>query len=118
MPGFPHLRAAERRGNSVSNAAEGGRARVRKDDAERATCLGTRGCAADGGRSTTASADSLPSLLAVTSPWDEVARPRQVADAAPRGGQDGSLSPYPYERTRMIVFPLRRAVGLRAATAS
>ena len=45
-------------------------------------------------------------------------RPGHAADADPRGGQDRSLSPSPHGRTLMIVFPLRRSVGLRAATAS
>ena len=44
--------------------------------------------------------------------------PGHAADADPRGGQDRSLSPSPHGRTLMIVFPLRRPVGLRAATAS
>src|SRR6266550_9622849 len=36
------------------------------------------------------------------------------------GSPDGSgtISPSPHGRTLMIVFPLRRSVGLRAATAS
>src|SRR5713226_3485049 len=45
-------------------------------------------------------------------------RAGHAADADPRGGQDRSLSPSPHGRTLMIVFPLRRSVGLRAATAS
>src|SRR5581483_3085926 len=36
----------------------------------------------------------------------------------PRGGHNRSPSPSPHGRTRMIVFPLRRSVGLKAATAS
>jgi hypothetical protein len=35
-----------------------------------------------------------------------------------RGGQNRSPSPSPHGRTRMIVFPGRRSVGLKAATAS
>ena len=45
-------------------------------------------------------------------------RPGHAADADPREGQDRSLSPSPHGRTRMIVFPLIRSVGLKAATAS
>src|SRR6266851_7852753 len=45
-------------------------------------------------------------------------RAGHAADADPRGGQDRSLSPSPHGRTLMIVFPLRRSAGLRAATAS
>src|SRR5262249_47462367 len=41
-----------------------------------------------------------------------------LADDDPRGGQNRSPSPSPHGRTRMIVFPLRRSVGLKAATAS
>src|SRR4051812_47242681 len=41
-----------------------------------------------------------------------------AADTDTRGGQDGSPSLAPYGRTRMIVFPLMRSVGLKAATAS
>jgi hypothetical protein len=44
--------------------------------------------------------------------------PGHAADADPRGGQDRSLSSSPHGRTLMIVFPLRRSVGLKAATAS
>ena len=40
------------------------------------------------------------------------------ADDDPRGGQNRSPSPSPHGRTRMIVFPLIRSVGLKAATAS
>src|SRR5262245_32459840 len=35
-----------------------------------------------------------------------------------RGGQNRSPSPSPHGRTRMIVFPLRRSVALKVATAS
>ena len=49
---------------------------------------------------------------------EQVARHRYAADAVLRGRKDRSLSPGPHGRTRMIVLPLRRSVGLRAATAS
>src|SRR5262245_1261673 len=39
-------------------------------------------------------------------------------DDDPRGEQNRSPSPSPHGRTRMIVFPLRRSVELKAATAS
>src|SRR5262252_7358187 len=48
----------------------------------------------------------------------KVDRPSHLADTDPRGGQDRLPSPSPYGRTMMIVFPLRRSVELRAATAS
>ena len=41
-----------------------------------------------------------------------------AADDDPRRGQNRSPSPSPHGRTRMIVFPLIRSVGLKAATAS
>ena len=39
-------------------------------------------------------------------------------DDDPRGGQNRSPSPSPHGRTQMIVFPLRRSFGFKAATAS
>src|SRR3954451_2916174 len=41
-----------------------------------------------------------------------------AADADPRGGAGPVAAPDPHGRTLMIVFPLRRAVELKAATAS
>jgi hypothetical protein len=49
---------------------------------------------------------------------NSMARPGHAADDDPRGGQNRSPSPRPHGRTRMIVFPLIRLVGLKAATAS
>lgn len=49
---------------------------------------------------------------------EQVARHRYTAHADLRVRKDRSLFSSPYERKRMIVFPLRRPVELRAATAS
>src|SRR4051794_5732110 len=47
----------------------------------------------------------------------EATRDRSHREGEP-GRRSGSASPGPHRRMRMIVFPLSRSVGLRAATAS
>src|SRR5262245_62528631 len=73
------------------------------------------------GKSRLALSETEEDDLARCQPKSAEARGRRsdvgAADDHPRGGKNRSPSPSPHGRTRMTVFPLRRSVGFKAATA-